>query len=251
MFKINDLWFRYDSKYILKSINLTIKKGSFISIIGPNGSGKTTLMNLLTGNLKKDTGEIFFLDKLLHAYSIETLAQVITVIYQKANIQFPFTCLEIVMMGRNPFKQRMKPLSEKDMEIVYEAMEVTDTLKFTDSLITEISGGEMQRVILARALAQEPQVLFLDEAFSAMDIAYRLRSLKLISQLVKEKNVTVISIMHDLNMAYAFSDEVIVLKEGKIRGTDCPQNLMTASFIKEIFDIDVYHVKGKGLIVMP
>ncbi len=137
------------------------------------------------------------------------------------------------------------------MGIVYEAMAVTDTVQFSDTLISEVSGGEFQRVMFARALAQKPRVLFLDEAFSGLDISHRIRSLKLSRQLAEREHLTVFAIMHDLNAAYIFSDKVLVLKEGEIRGFDAPKCLMTSTFIHSIFNVHVHHVKDKGLIVIP
>jgi iron complex transport system ATP-binding protein len=235
----------------LRDLNFWIEQGKFFSIIGPNGSGKTTLLNVMTGSLKKNTGEVLFLGETIDAYPIERLARFFAIINQRVTIQFPFTCLEIVMMGRHPFTKRMQQLTKADMEIVYDAMSATDTLKFAETLVTEVSGGEFQRVMFARALAQKPQVLFLDEAFSGMDMSHRLNSLKMIKHLVQEERLTAIAIMHDLNLAYSFSDEVIVLKGGRIQGHDIPKRLMTAPFINAVFDVNVHHVEDKGLIVIP
>lgn len=251
MFDVRDLWFRYGVKNVLKNVNFSLESGKFFAIIGPNGSGKTTLLNLLTGSLKRKKGDIVFLGKSIETYPIEELARFFAIINQGVSIKFPFTCLEIVMMGRHPFTNRLRQLSEEDMDIVYEAMSLTDTVKFSETLITEVSGGEFQRVMFARALAQKPQVLFLDEAFSGMDISHKIRSLKLIKNLVEKDQLTVIAIMHDLNLAYSFSDNVIVLKEGEIQGNDAPKKLMTPAFINTVFDIHVHQIEDKGLIVIP
>lgn len=251
MFEVKNLWFHYGSKNVLQDVNFSLGSGKFFSIIGPNGSGKTTLINLLTGYLKTDTGKISVFKRPIETYPLEQLARFFAIIHQGVSIKFPFTCLEIVMMGRHPFTRRMNALTESDMAIAYEAMSLTDTLEFSDRLVTEISGGEFQRVMFARAVAQKPQVLFLDEAFSEMDISHRIRSLKLIKGLVQQEQLTVIAIMHDLNLAYTFSDDVIALKEGRIQGNNSPQKLMTAAFLKAVFDIHVHHVEDKGFIVIP
>ncbi|SHH40298.1 ABC transporter ATP-binding protein [Tepidibacter thalassicus] len=250
MLKVQNVSFSYKDKVVLDDISFSMGKGKFLSIIGPNGSGKTTLLNLLTGYLEKKTGSIKFLGKEIKNYSVEELSRNFAIINQNTNIRFPFTCLEIVMMGRNPFRERMKKLSENDMEIVYKSMEITDTLKFSDSLITQISGGEFQRVMLARALSQKPSILFLDEAFSAMDISQRIKSLKLIKGLVIKEGLTVVSIIHDLNLAYMFSDEVCVLKEGKMVAFGKCSDIMTADFINEVFDINVDRIDNRGFLIM-
>ncbi len=250
MLKVNHISFDYGEKKIVKDISFSVEKGKFLSIIGPNGSGKTTLLNILTGHLKKKEGKVKFLDKEMEKYSVEEISKHFAVISQNTSIRFPFTALEIVMMGRNPFKERMKNLNKKEMEKIYHVMEITDTLKFANSLITQVSGGEFQRIILARALVQNPKVLFLDEAFSAMDIAHRIKALRLIKSLVEKENLTVISILHDLNLAYTFSDKVCVLKEGKLEGIGNPQEVMTPSLMDEIFGIKVQKVENKGFLIL-
>lgn len=251
MLKVEKLNFSYDNNSKVSDLNFAIKQGQFTSIIGPNGSGKTTTLNLLLGNLKKESGKILLMDKDIEEFSIEERSKFIGVISQGTSIKFPFTCLEIVMMGRNPFKNRIRGYSNEDYEIAIEAMEATDTLRFSEKLVTQISGGEFQRVMLARAMAQKPKLLFLDEAFSAMDIAYKIKSLNILKGFVEKEGLTIVSVMHDLNLAYTFSDNVIVLKDGKIGGVGNPKTLMTQEFINDIFNVNVYHVKNKGLIVVP
>ncbi|MDY0091418.1 MAG: ABC transporter ATP-binding protein [Candidatus Vecturithrix sp.] len=251
MFRVRDLWFRYGTHDVIKGMTLSLEPGKFFSIVGPNGAGKTTLLRLLTGHLKRRKGMIEFLNKAIERYSIEELACYFAVISQGLSIRFPFTCLEIVVMGRNPHVNRFKQLHARDLAIIEDAMQRTDTLRFADSLITEISGGEFQRVMFARALAQQPKVLFLDEAFSGMDLSHRLRSLKLVRQLVEQEGLTTVMILHDLNLAYLFSDEVIVLKEGELCGIGSPQTLMTPKFIHSVFKIKMQRIDGLGLIVVP
>ncbi len=251
MFEVQNLWFRYGAQDVLKGVTLSLESGKFFSILGPNGAGKTTLLHLLTGAMKRRKGQIEFLNKAIERYAIEELARHFAVISQGLSIRFPFTCLEIVMMGRNPHVNRFKQLHDRDLAIVEDAMQRTDTLRFADSLITEVSGGEFQRVMFARALAQQPKVLFLDEAFSGMDLSRRLRSLKLVRQLVEQEGLTAVMIMHDLNLAYLFSDAVIVLKEGELCGIDAPQTLMTPEFIHSVFEIKMQRIDGLGLLVVP
>ncbi|WFD09887.1 ABC transporter ATP-binding protein [Tepidibacter hydrothermalis] len=249
MIKVEGVSFKYNEKSILNNISLDIDKGKFLSIIGPNGSGKTTLLNLLTGYLSNHKGIIQYKGKNISDYRVEELSQNFAIINQKGDIKFPFTCLEIVMMGRKPFLKRINKLSQIDKKIVYKAMETTDTLKFANSLVTKISGGEFQRVMIAKALTQDPKVLFLDEAFSAMDISQKIKCLKLIKRLVETKNLTVISVIHDLNLAYMFSDEVCVLKEGKVVAKGQTKDVMTTDFIAHVFDIEVDQIEDKGFLI--
>ncbi len=249
MIKVENVSFKYNEKRILDSISLDVDEGKFLSIIGPNGSGKTTLLNLLTGYLSNHKGSIQYMGKNISNYSVEELSQNFATINQNGDIKFPFTCLEIVMMGRKPFLKRINRLSQIDKKIVYKAMEITDTLKFANSIITQISGGEFQRVMIAKALTQEPKVLFLDEAFSAMDISQKIKCLKLIKRLVETKNLTVISVIHDLNLTYMFSDEVCVLKDGKVVANGRTNDIMTTEFIGDVFDIQVDQIEDKGFLI--
>lgn len=249
MIKLENIYFSYGKKEILRDIRLEIKGGQFVSIIGANGSGKTTLLNVLFGLEKSQTGKIIINDKELSKYTIEERAKMFSFVSQRHDVKFPFSCLEVVMMGRNPYKSRLKPLSKEDINIVYQVMEETETIKFADTSITEISGGEYQRVILARALAQNTPILFLDEAFSAMDISYKMKAIKILKKRVKKYNLTVISVMHDMNLAYSLSDSVCVLGKGRIIAHDCPKVCMDEELIKEAFDISVEKIEGKGFFI--
>ncbi len=236
---------------MLNNLNFALSAGKFYTILGPNGSGKTTLLKLLNGELRGASGHLDFDGSAISRYPVEQLARRFAVIHQRTAINFPFTCLEIVAMARHPFVRRLRSLPATEMEIVYAAMEQTDTLQFAQAVVTEISGGEFQRVMFARALAQQPQVLFLDEAFSGVDIAHHLHALKLLRQLVERDGATVIAVMHDLNFAYHFSDEALVLKAGELRGQDAPRVLFTETFIRNVFNVNVCHIEQVGLIVTP
>lgn len=251
MLDVRNLSFAYGQHKVLHNINFSLKKGYFLTIIGPNGSGKTTLLNLLARHLTPGAGQIYLNNKELNTYKIEELSQKIALVSQNVQIRFPFTCLEVVMMGRKPFKNGFHQMNGEDMDIVYSAMELTGTLRFAEKSITELSGGESQRVILARALAQTPEVLFLDEAFSDMDIHYCIKSLNTLKELVAQKNITVISVMHDLNMADIYSDKVLALQKGKLAKWGNAEDVMQPHIIKELFDIHVKKIGTRGLAVLP
>lgn len=251
MLDVKNISFAYGQKMILHKINFSLKKGSFVTIIGPNGSGKTTLLNLLTGHLKPIKGKILLNNKKLDKYTIKELSQKTALVSQDVQIRFPFTCLELVMMGRKPFNRGLQKLRSEDMDIVYNAMELTDTLRFAENPITKLSGGEKQRVILARALAQTPEALFLDEAFSDMDICYSIKFLNILKELVSRKNITVITVMHDPNMVDIYSDIVLALQEGKLVQWGSAREVMQPHTIKELFNIQVKKIGKRGLAVLP
>jgi iron complex transport system ATP-binding protein len=248
---VQNLSFAYGQHKVLHNINFSLNKGCFLTIIGPNGSGKTTLLNLLTGHLAPSTGQIYLNDKELSTYKIEELSQTIALVSQDVHVRFPFSCLEVVMMGRKPFKKGFEKMNGEDMDIVCNVMELTDTLRFAEKSITELSGGERQRVILARALAQTPEFLFLDEAFSDMDICYSVNSLNVLKELIAKKNITVISVMHDLNMADVYSDMVLALQDGKLVQWGITEEVMQPHIIKELFNISVKKIGERGLAVLP
>lgn len=236
--KIEDLHHRYDHDLVLKNINLDIEQG-FVSIIGPNGSGKTTLLKLVSGLLDLQSGQIDIKGRPIDQLSNLQRARIFTVIQQKQFFPFPFSCLEMVGLGRYPYRKKLNSLDAEDYEIMIQAMEATNTLQFKDKLITEISGGEQQRVIMACALAQQPQILLLDEAFSSMDISYQANLIALLKKLVQEQGNTVISIVHDLNLAYRYSDRVGILSHGELVDFGHPHSVMTKDVISDVFEIKV------------
>lgn len=250
MIKVESVSFKYAAKQVLKNISLSIKKGSFTGIVGPNGSGKTTLLNIITGQLAGATGSISIKGRDIHSYRIEELARHIAILPQNMDIRFPYTCLEIVAMGRTPFKTRLQGLTEKDLVIIEEAMRLTDTLDFAGRLVTELSGGERQRVLFAKALAQQPEVLFLDESFSNMDMYYSISCLNLLRELCAKQGLTVVSIIHDLNLVSAFCSEVAVLAAGSLVKHGSAPDVLTPELIREIFRIKVIRAGETGLAVL-
>lgn len=248
MIQIQDIHFAYHQAPILKGMTMSFKKGGFSTIVGPNGSGKSTLMSLLTKNHQGYRGSIEVNGKAIDDFSIENFAKTAAVINQNELIKFPFSCMEVILMGRKPHVGRFGQYGDHDFELVHEMMTLTNTIQFLDTPITEISGGEYQRVMLARALVQEPEILFLDEAMSAMDLSYKLHFLKLIRILVAEKKMTVVAVMHDLNLAYRFSDHVCVLHEGTLKSQGCPHTTLTVDMIRHVFGVESEYVPEKGFL---
>lgn len=243
---IKDLGYRYgdNGMPVLADINLEVGTG-LTTIIGPNGSGKTTLLKLASGLLDLQNGDISFNGESLRSLSNMQRARLYTIIQQKQFFPFPFSCMEMVALGRYPYRKKLNGLDDQDYEIVIEAMRATDTLQFKDKLITEVSGGEQQRVTLACAMAQQPQILFMDEAFSSMDISYQASLLVLLKKLIAEQGLTVVSIVHDLNLAYRYSDQVFILKEGACAGFGHPHKVMTKEVVSKVFNVNVQLIEGR------
>ncbi len=244
---IQDLSYAYGHQRVLKDIHLSIEQG-FVSIIGPNGSGKTTLMKLICGLLNLQSGSVQVLGRNLKELSNLERARCFTLIQQNQGFPFPFTCLEMISWGRYPHREQLDGLSDADYEVIEDAMRITETLDFKDRLITEVSGGEQQRVMLACALAQQPKILFLDEAFSAVDISYKKDILSKLKKLVEQKKLTVVSIVHDLNVAYRYSDRVILLKDGELVACGCPDEVMNEMTIRQVFQVEVEFIQRRCFV---
>lgn len=243
---IENLTFKYDIDEVLKKIDIDIQKGSFVSILGPNGSGKTTLLKNICNILKPDNGKILINNKNVNNIKYKELAKIIAVVHQSSDIQFDFSVFDIVLMGRFPYIGRFKSESKKDIEIAKEAMINTGIWELRDKGINEISGGEKQRVMIARALAQQPEILILDEPISNLDIKYQVGILELCKKLNKEKNLTIIMTLHDINLAGRYSDYLILLDKGKVNIMDTPEKVLTQENISNVYDIKVDILKRNG-----
>lgn len=234
---IKNLRFAYGDNTVINDISLELRGGHFYGILGPNGCGKSTFLDLLVGNLKPDFGQIRINGKNLSAYPRSKLAREIALVPQNFYIRFPFSAREIVTMGRYPYMPRFGAPSAQDTQKVSDAMEVTDTIRFSDRLITELSGGERQRVILARALVQDTPILMLDEATSNLDVKHTLSLLTVVSDLVK-KGTLVLAVFQDINMAAAFCDDLIFIREGQVAVQGPTAEALDTKTIRKVFDVD-------------
>ncbi|MFD3158214.1 heme ABC transporter ATP-binding protein [Haloimpatiens sp. FM7330] len=239
--KINNLNFKYDEKPILNDVSLKIRKNKFYSILGPNGSGKSTLLKNICKSLEPPSNSIFINDVDLTKMKNTDIAKSLSYVPQNTNIGFDFSVMDIVLMGRNPYIKRFQSENAKDFEIAEKAMDLTNTLHLKDKSITELSGGERQRVIIARALTQQTNILLLDEPTSNLDIYHQIDILDTIKFL--KTNITVIAVLHDLNLASQYSDFIILLKDGKIISIGSPTEVLTKENIKNTYNIDVHIVK--------
>ena len=248
--EIKELFFSYGKKEVLKNINISIKPGSFISIIGPNGSGKSTLLKIISTYLKPQKGNILLDSNKIQMYSRRDISKRISVVPQNTSLEFDFKVKDIVLMGRHPYIDRFKGESKDDMEVSGKAMRYTNTMKLSHRMFSELSGGEKQRVILAQALAQEPEILLLDEPVSHLDLQHQVEILDLIKRMSTQENLTIISVLHDLNMASAYSDYIIMLKDGSILHEGKPETILNRKNIAEVFNINV-HINGNPVTGKP
>ena len=239
LLKTDNLTLCYGKYPALQKVILDIREGGFYGVLGPNGSGKTTLINVLCGVLKPSSGRVVWNGRELSSCNRRHIARSFAVVPQDYSINFPFTVLEVVMMGRKPHLGRLRRLTDEDLDIVYSCMEHCGVLEYAEKAITSLSGGERQRVILARALAQTPQVLFLDEATSNMDICHKIELLKLIKRLNAEQGVTVIAVLHDLNFAGMFCDHLVYMDKGRVVCEGPADLVFNEEVINEVFKVKV------------
>lgn len=235
---LNDVGFSYGTHQILSGISCSFKPGRFYSILGPNGSGKTTLLDLISGFHAAESGSVMIDKNKLNHYSKAELARIIALVSQDYTINFPFPVKEVVMMGRHPYIPRFSNPSPEDYDIVDYTMETCGIYPLKDKKITELSGGEKQRCVFARALCQDTPILLLDEAFSNLDIRHTLQLLKIVKTSVEKKGKLVISVFHDLNIASAWSDSVLMLKRGRIKGFGRTLDIFTRETIRDVFNIN-------------
>jgi len=239
MIDISGLSFSFDGEKVLRDIDLKIEKGDFLGLMGPNGSGKTTLLRCMMNYLRPEAGAILVDARPIHTMKDRDLARMFAVVPQSSSVDFSFTAYEMVMMGRIPhLRSRLVGESENDADAVRSAMDRTDTWRFTDRPFISLSGGEKQRVIIARALAQKPEVLLLDEPTVYLDLANQFEIMDLLKALNGE-GLTVICVLHDLNLASRYCDEIALLNNGRLESFGKPKEVFTPENIARIYGIEV------------
>ncbi|MCM8710083.1 ABC transporter ATP-binding protein [Clostridium sp. SYSU_GA19001] len=232
-----NLSFSYEEKEILKHINLNFNKGRFYSVIGPNGSGKSTFIKNLSKIIQPKHKSIFIDKKDIISFNNKNLAKMISVIPQDISIDYEFTVLDIVMMGRSPYKKRFEDFNMDDEKTAEKYMKLTNTWQLKDKLITQLSGGEVQRVIAARALSQETDIILLDEPTSHLDIQYQIEFLNIFKSL--KNNKVIIAVLHDLNLASIFSDEIVLINKGQVKAFGKPWDVINKENIKDVYNLSV------------
>jgi iron complex transport system ATP-binding protein len=240
MIEVNSVSFRYHEDWVLQDISFRVEKGEFVGVIGPNGSGKTTLLKILYRLLSPQKGEILFELMPMKKMDRTDLAKRIAVVAQETHLLFPFSVLETVLMGRSPHLGHLMFESEKDVEITKKAMEWTKMLPFSERSMDELSGGERKRVFIARALAQEPEVILLDEPTANLDIHHQMDFLDLILTLNRERGLTIVMASHDMNIASEFCDRLILLQGGGIYKIGTPDEVITQENIEKVYGCEVW-----------
>ena len=237
LFELKQVGFAYAQQPVLEDVSLRLHPGCFYGLLGPNGSGKTTLLDLLFGHKKPNRGRIFFRGRNMRACSQRELARQMALVPQSDQINFPFTVQEVVAMGRYPHLSRFQPLSARDHDLVEGVMDQAEISHLRTRPVTALSGGEKQRTIFARALAQDTPVLFLDEATSNLDIKHGLHLMGLTRDLVENKNLTVVAVFQDLNLAAAFCHRLIFLRRGRLHTCGRTDDVLTSKTLAQVFEV--------------
>jgi iron complex transport system ATP-binding protein len=240
MIEAKSICFRYHKEWVIRDVSFHVEKGEFIGLIGPNGSGKTTLLKILYRLLTPQKGEVFYDLTPLRRMKQRDIAKRIAVVAQETYHPFPFSVIEIVLMGRSPYLGQVVFENKKDLEIAKKAMKWTEVLPFADRSINELSGGERKRVFIARALAQEPEVILLDEPTANLDIHHQIDFLDLILTLNRERGLTIVMASHDINIASEFCDRLILLHQGRIYKMGAPNEVITEENIEKVYGCQVW-----------
>lgn len=224
---VNNLNYSYGKIPVLKDISFQIQRSDFFIIIGPNGSGKTTLLRLLAGIISAGNGMIDLAGDSIENYTRKALARKIAYVPQTVPVDFPFTVSEVVLMGRSPHLGMLGLEKEKDLVMAKQAMKFTELDHLADRRTNQLSGGECQRVFIARAICQDTEIILLDEPTASLDLAHQTRIMDLMEKLQKEKDVTVVMVSHDVNLAAMYGKTLLLLKEGQIVGRGNPDEVLT------------------------
>jgi iron complex transport system ATP-binding protein len=230
-----DLGHAYGHRLVLDSVTFSVHEGEFFVIIGPNGSGKTTLVKAISGAFRPKKGEIEILGCSLRNTSRRVLARNVAVVPQTSPPDVPFTAAEVVLMGRAPHLGLLEIEKRKDLKSAERAMSFTKVQHLAGRRLDQLSAGERQRVLIARAVCQQPRIIILDEPTAPLDLAHQIQVMDLLERLRNEKGVTVIMVSHDLNLAAMYADRLLLLKEGRVAGLGRPEDVLTFQILEQAY----------------
>jgi iron complex transport system ATP-binding protein len=245
-----DVRFSYDGMEVIKGVNLSIDQGRIVGLLGANGVGKSTLLKLLTGILSTRHGKILYRGKELKYLPKREISRRIAYVPQSPTFGFPFTVSEIIKMGRAPYQGRFEFENDRDNELAFQAMETVGITHLQDRLVSEISGGEKQLTSFARALAQEPELMVLDEPATFLDVRHKTEMLRLLLKLKNEKNISIIAATHDVFSTLFYFDKLIILKDGEMLAEGECDEVLTDDILSDAYNIDVKVRKEDGNILV-
>lgn len=245
-----DLCAGYGARPVLQGVSLQVFRGDFVGVLGPNGSGKTTLVRALSGVIPVRSGRAEIMGDSVHSLRPRERARRMAVVNQDGDVRFPFPCVEVVRMGRYPHQKSWRMDDPSGDAVVQSAMEATDTVALAERLITDVSGGERQRVMMARALAQSTPILLLDEATSAMDVHRKLQIFTLLEERNREEGLTIVAVLHDVNLAAFFCRRLVFLHDGHAIRQGATQEILTPETLASVYRTEaiVQEIPGTGRV---
>ncbi len=252
MISCRNLSFFYGSAPFFSDFSVDFPEGKFTALLGPNGSGKTTLLKLLLGLKQPRMGSLFHGDLNLSKLTPPQRASLISYVPQSMERTFDFTVEETVMMGRYPHRGEWQRQNDRDRRVTERAMEQMEVSSLRERFVHSLSGGERQRVLIARALAQETPVMLLDEPTAFLDLRHQLSIMGLLRMITETENKTVISVVHDLNLAMNYADQSVLLSRGSLKGYGAPSEVLTPGLIKEVYNVDTEQIaRGDKRYIVP
>jgi len=231
--------YRYGSHWALRGISLEIGAGELVGVLGPNGSGKTTLIKIADRILEPPEGTVLLRGQPIQSYKRTRLAREVAMVPQENHFQFAFSSLEVVLMGRFPRMGLLQFEGEQDLAVAFEAMEATHCAELAQRPIDQLSGGEKQRVMIARALAQEPKLILLDEPTSFLDLRFKKEIFELLSSLKKERGLSLLTVSHDIDLSARYCDRIVLLDRGNIYAEGRPGEVLTAQNVEAVYGCPV------------
>lgn len=249
MIEVKNLVKKYGDKAVVDNVSLNIEKGKITSFIGPNGAGKSTVLSMISRIMDKDSGSVIIDGKELEAWDNKELAKKISILKQSNNINVRLTIKEIVSFGRYPYCDGR--LTSEDMKYVDEAIEYMKLKDIENRYLDELSGGQRQRAYIAMVIAQNTEYVLLDEPLNNLDMKHSVSMMKVFRNLVDELGKTVVIVMHDINFASVYSDNIVVLKDGKIAKDDSTENIINKETLENIYEInfDIKDINGNKICV--
>ncbi len=239
MIELDNVSLGYDHGIILHDVNMKAKPGQILGLVGPNGSGKSTLIKGVTRVIDLFSGHISIDGRDIKTIKRDELARLVATVPQDPALPAAFTVFEVVLMGRTPHLGLLRYEGGKDLAVAWQAMAATHTQSFAERRVSELSGGEKQRLIIARALTQQPKAMLLDEPTANLDINHQVEILNLVRSLCMEQDLTVIIALHDLNLAAQYCDWMVMLNGGKVYAEGTPLDILTAPNIKKVYRAEV------------
>lgn len=251
MMRVKDLSFAYGKKRVLHNLSFSIPEGKITTILGANGCGKSTLFSLMTKNLLPDRGRIFLQKKNIGGMSIGDFAKQAAIVHQYNTAADDITVRQLVALGRTPYHKVFGASKKKDEKWIAHALKVTDLEELSDRGVGQLSGGQRQRVWIAMALAQNTKLLFLDEPTTYLDIRYQLDILRLVKRLNEEFGMTIVMVLHEINQAMHYSDEIIGLKDGQLLVQGAPDEVITSAVLEQLYGVrlDIAEVDGNYYVL--